>query len=130
MDNAILVDQLPKIIKILKQRQEQHIALFMLKAVDADIAIWNLIVSTTAYENLTTKKALKNLLGILKVNLSKEILKRIIRLTVLKTDDPFAEQINRAFCVTDGIKYVQSSLIAAFILKMQSFSGLSLFRLN
>jgi hypothetical protein len=77
MDNETLVGQLPKIVKILEQKQE-HVALFMLKAVDADIAIWNLIVSTTTYDDLTTKKALKDLLNILKANISKESLKKII----------------------------------------------------
>ncbi len=108
MDNEILVKEFPKIIRILKE-EGTHISLFMLKAADIDIMGWNLIVSTVRYDSLTTKNALKELVGILKNNMKKNILKEISRLTVLKTDDPFVEEINRTFQTENSIKYIKSS---------------------
>jgi len=108
MDKEILVKEFRKIIRILKQ-DHTHIALFMLKTADIDVMGWNLIVSTVRYDSLTTKNALKELVGILNKNMKKDILKEIIRLTVLKTDDPFVEEINRTFQTKNSIKYIKSS---------------------
>ena len=40
------------------------------------------------------------------------VLKSIIRVTILKTSDPFVEEINRVFPVTHGVKHIQSSVIS------------------
>lgn len=88
-------------------------ALFMLKSADTDIPdYWNVIVSTPDYDSLTTKKALKHLIPVLRNNLSREVLGRIIRLTVLKTDDPFTKGMNRTFDVRNSEKYIHSSVVS------------------
>ncbi|RLC04106.1 MAG: hypothetical protein DRI57_28570 [Deltaproteobacteria bacterium] len=112
MDNEILVKEFRKIVRILRQEQGR-MALFMLKSADTDIAgYWNVIVSTSEHDSLTTKKALKHLVRILRNNLSREVLRRIIRLTVLKTDDPFTKGITRKFNVRNSEKYIQSSVVS------------------
>lgn len=108
MDNEILVKEFRKIIKILKA-EDTHIALFMLKAADIEVMGWNLIVSTVRYDSLTAKKALKELVGILNKNMKKNILKEISRMTVLKTNDPLVEEINRTFRIKNSIKYINAS---------------------
>ncbi len=67
--------------------------------------------------NLTTKKALKHLIPVLRNNLSREVLRRIIRLTVLKTDDPFTKGMNRAFDVRNSEKYIRSSVVSGIYIE-------------
>jgi len=114
MDNEILVEEFRKIVRILR-REQGRMALFMLKS---DIeSYWNVIVSTPEYDSLTSKKALKHLIPVLRNNLSREVLRRIIRLTVLKTDDPFTNGINRAFNVRGSEKYIQSSVVSGIYIE-------------
>ncbi|MCP4110513.1 MAG: hypothetical protein GY749_34155 [Desulfobacteraceae bacterium] len=116
MNNEILVKEFRKIEKILEQ-EHGHVVLFMLKAFDTDILLWNVIVSTPEYDKMTTKKALKHLISILRSNLGKDILRKILRLTVLKTNDPFVEEMNRVFKVKDFEKYIRPSVISGIYLE-------------
>ncbi len=81
MDNEILVKEFRKIVNILNQ-EHGHVLLFMLKAFDIDILLWNVIVSTPEYDKMATKKALEHLISIVRSNLGKDILRKILRLTV------------------------------------------------
>ncbi|QTA87890.1 Uncharacterized protein dnm_039300 [Desulfonema magnum] len=106
-----------KIVRILR-REQGEIALFMLKSADTDIAdYWNVIVSTPDYDSLTTKKALKHLVSILRSNLSKDVFRRILRVTVLKTDDPFTREINRAFNVKNSEEYIHLSVVSGIYIE-------------
>ncbi len=58
MDNELLVTEFHKIIDILKEKG--HISLFMLQSLEYDINDFNLIISTSEYDDLTTKQALMN----------------------------------------------------------------------
>ena len=114
MDNEILLEEFRKIVRILR-REQRRMALFMLKS---DIeSYWNVIVSTPEYDSLTAKKALKHLISILRSNLSREVLRRIIRLTVLKTDDPFTKGMNRTFDVRNSEKYIRSSVVSGIYIE-------------
>ena len=81
-----MVKEFRKIVRILKR---ERMALFMPKNSDTDIPnYWNAIVSTPEYDSLTIKEALKHLWpAYFSSNLGREVLRRIIRLTVLKTDN-------------------------------------------
>lgn len=116
MDNEILVKEFQKMIKGLKQ-EKGAISLFMLKAFDADMNDWNLVVSAPAYDNLTLKTALTHLITVLNNHLSQAILRRIIQSSILKTTDPFVREINQVFKVTNTVKYVHSSVISGIYLE-------------
>lgn len=111
MDHEILVNEFRKILQVVKHEQEA-ISLFMLKALDADVNMWNLMVSSLEYDAVSTKKAVQQIIHILNTHLKKSLLKNIIRVTILKTSDPFVEEINRVFPVTHGVKHIQSSVIS------------------
>jgi hypothetical protein len=111
MDHEILVNEFRKILQVVKHEQVA-ISLFMLKALDADVNMWNLIVSSLEYDPVSTKKAVQQIIHILNTHLKKSLLKSIIRVTILKTSDPFVEEINRVFPVTHGVKHIQSSVIS------------------
>ena len=107
MDNELLVTEFYKIIDILKK--DGDIALFMLQPLDYYINDFSLVISTSTYDNLTKKEALMKFFTILKYNLNKEISKRIMRVTVLKTTDSFVKNINQMFKVTNcSIRYLNS----------------------
>ncbi|MDM8551488.1 hypothetical protein QUF72_15485 [Desulfobacterales bacterium HSG2] len=112
MDNAILVKEFREIVKVIKE-ELGHVALFMFKAFDSDIDLWNLIVSIRGYDDMTNKEALKHLINTLNSRVSREILKKIIRMTVLKTNAPFVAEVNRAFDGSgDSVKYIHSSVMS------------------
>ncbi len=111
MDNEILVKEFRQMTKIFK-REKGPVSLLMLKAFDAHMNDWNLIVSAPAYDNLMLKAALTDLITIFNKHLSQAIAEQIIRSTVLKTSDPFVNEINQAFKVTNAVKYVYSSVIS------------------
>jgi len=116
MDNEILVTEFSQMIKALR-REKGPILLFMLKAFDAEMDDWNLIVSAPAYDNLSPKTALIDLITVLNNHLSQTILKKIIQSTILKTTDPFVTEINQVFKVTNTIKYVHSSVISGIYIE-------------
>jgi hypothetical protein len=116
MDHEILVKEFRKMAKILKQ-EKGPIALLMLKAFDAQMNAWNLIVSAPAYDNLMLKVALTDLVTVFNKHLSLAISEQIIRSTILKTTDPFVKEINQAFKVTNTVKYVYSSVISGIDLE-------------
>lgn len=127
MDYEVLVDELRHILNILQQEQG-HIALFMLKVIDADTSDWNLIVSTLEYDRVSTKQAITHLASLLNTHLSPDIIKKIVRITILKTADPFVVEINHAWKVINTVQYIQSLSVAgisierAIILKSHHIS--------
>jgi len=117
MDNEILVKEFGQMPKILKQ-EKGPLSLLMLKAFDAEMNdYWNLIVSAPAYDNLTLKMALTDLVTICNKHLSKAVLETITRTIILETTDPFVREINQAFKVKNTVKYVYSSVIAGIHLE-------------
>jgi len=117
MDNEILVKEFGKMTRILKQEKGQ-LSLLMLKAFDAEMNdYWNLIVSTPAYDNLTLKMALTDLVTIFNNHLSQAVLETITRTIILETTHPFVREINQAFKVKKTVKYVYSSVISGIHLE-------------
>ncbi|EDN65877.1 hypothetical protein BGP_1817 [Beggiatoa sp. PS] len=76
-----------------------------------------MIVSAPAYDNLTLKMALTDLVTICNKHLSKAVLETITRTIILETTDPFVREINQAFKVKNTVKYVYSSVIAGIHLE-------------
>ncbi len=117
MDNEILVKEFREMTRILKQ-EKGSLSLLMLKAFDAEMNdYWNLIVSTPAYDKLTLKMALTDLVTLFNKHVSKTILESITRTIILETTDPFVKEINQAFKVKNTVKYVYSSAISGIYLE-------------
>ncbi|HIE02595.1 MAG TPA: hypothetical protein EYP59_20310 [Thiotrichaceae bacterium] len=117
MDNEILVKEFGKMTQIIKQ-EKGPLSLLMLKAFDAEMNdYWNLIVSTPAYDNLTLKMALTDLITLFNKHLSQAVLETIARTIILETTDPFVKEINQAFKVKNTVKYVYSAVISGINLE-------------
>ncbi len=111
MDNDTLVKESHKIISILKK--EGHVSLFMLKSLEYDVNDLSLIISSSAYDNLSKKQALMQLLDMLDHHLNEKMLKKIMRITILKTTDSFVKAINQLFQVTHfSVTYLNSAIIS------------------
>ncbi len=117
MDHEILVKECQKVLAALTQKH-YHIAVFMLKAVEADLNAWNLIVSVVEYDQLSPKTAVKQVVHLLKTTVKQSVLQRIVRVTVLKTTDPFIKEIAGLYPVkTPSRHYLQSSFIGNIYLE-------------
>jgi hypothetical protein len=117
MDNEILVKEFSQMPNIIKQ-EKGSLSLLMLKAFDAEMNdYWNLIVSASAYDNLTLKMALTDLVTICNKHLSQAVLETITRTIILETTNPFVREINQAFQVKNTVKYVYSSVISGIYLE-------------
>jgi hypothetical protein len=99
------------------QQENGPVSLFMLKAFDAEIPRWNIIVSAPRYDDLSLKTALTHLITALNHHLCQTVLKQIIRSTVLDTTAPFVKEINQVFKVKNTVKYVYSSVISGIYLE-------------
>ncbi len=111
MDHEILVTTFQHVVQALRQRTG-HIALFLLNALDTENTSWNILVSTHGYDQMTIKTALDDFMTILESHVEKNILRHILRVTILKTSDPFVKAVNRTFDVTEKSQYVYSCTLA------------------
>jgi len=107
MDHEILVTAFQHVVQTLHQRTG-HIALFLLNALDSENTSWNILVSTQGYDEMTIKTALNDFMTILESQLEQELLKNILRVTILKTSDPFVKAVNHAYDITDRPQYLYS----------------------
>ena len=97
MDQEVLVSQLQKLAKTL-EKKAGPVALFMLLAPDVQTEdAWNLIVSARGLDEKSRASAIKQLTEWLREQVDKPHWRRIARVTVLRTDDPFVKALNRAF---------------------------------
>jgi hypothetical protein len=97
MDQEVLVEQLQKLAKTL-DKKAGPVALFMLLAPDVRTEdAWNLIVSAQGLDPKSRGSAIKQLTTWLREQVDKAYWRRIARVTVLRTDDPFVTAVNRAF---------------------------------
>ena len=98
------------------KKQQGHIALYMLIGTGfSSTPSWNLVVSAAGYDTLSKKQAIENLLELLKNTLTKDTLRSLARITILKTNDSFVAALNQMFSVTED-----SSMI------LQNFSVLDM----
>ncbi|MCP4396684.1 MAG: hypothetical protein GY801_05180 [bacterium] len=111
MDHEILVSTFQEVVQALRQRTG-HIALFLLNALDTENTSWNILISTDAYDQMTIKTALNDFMTILERHVETDVLKNILRVTILKTSDPFVKAVNRTFDATEKAQYLYACTLA------------------
>lgn len=117
MDHEILVKECQKVLAVFTQ-QRYHMAVFMLKAIEADLNAWNLIVSATEFDTMSTKAAVRHVVQLLKTVVKQSVLQRIVRVTVLNTTDPFVEAVTQTTPVTSSARrYLQSAFMGDIYLE-------------
>jgi len=111
MDNAVLVDDLRKVVTTLR-KDKGHVALFVLIGVDTETEqTWNLVASVAGYDELPIKEALVHFINLVRENVNVGHLKSLTRMTILKTSDPFVKSMNQTFNVKNSTVRLQSTSI-------------------
>jgi hypothetical protein len=112
MDRAVLVDDLKGLYKALDQKFGP-VVLAMLLFPDPGLEdLWNLIVSAESLDALGRAEAISAVVDLMSKNLKQETRRRIIRVTVLKTDDPFVKAMNSSYQAEDSILNVNSAFVS------------------
>ncbi|MBN2267362.1 MAG: hypothetical protein JW725_03425 [Candidatus Babeliaceae bacterium] len=111
MDHEILVSTFHEVVQALRQRTG-HIALFLLNALDTENTSWHILISTDTYDQMTIKTALRDFMTILERHVETNVLKSILRVTILKTSDSFVKAVNRTFDVTEEVEYLYTCTLA------------------
>ncbi len=114
MDHETLVNAFQQIVQILRQ-QKGHVALFLLNALETEHI--NIIVSAQGYDQLTMKVALDDFMSLLESRLEKDILRSILRVTILKTSDPFVKAVNQTFAVIHAPQYLHSCTVSGIYIE-------------
>jgi len=117
MDNALLVDELKKVVTAVR-RGKGHIALFMLTGSDTETAqTWNLVVSATGYDQVPIKDAVAHLINLVREHVSEEHLRLLTRATILKTADPFVKAMNQTYSIRSSTARLQSATIFGILIE-------------
>jgi hypothetical protein len=112
MDQEILVTDLRKLYRTVDERFGP-VALMMLLAPDPfSESDWNLIVSAKGLDGLTRGRAIRKMVDLLAGTFQKDNWQRILRVTVLKTDDPFVRGMNDLFGAEESILNVQAAVVS------------------
>ena len=94
MDQEVLVKELRDVVARL-EKKEGPVLLLLLAASDAGIDIWNVIVSSPAFDHIPRSEATRKLSEYLRKSLDESSWPSIGRTTVLRTDDPFVQGVIR-----------------------------------
>lgn len=130
MDQEILVNGCRRVMQQL-QRDGKHISLFMLNAIFTDMDTWNLMISAVEYDHVTRKTALNQVIAVLRELLSEDSLTHILRITILKTSDPFVKAVNQRVRLKNSVQFLHDAVIAgveieqAIILASRSWASRS-----
>jgi hypothetical protein len=112
MDRAVLVDDLKGLYKALDQTFGP-VVLAMLLIPDPGLEnLWNLIVSAEGLDVLDRAEAIGAVVDLMSKNLTQETRRRIIRVTVLKRDDPFVKAMNSSYQAEDSVLNVNSAFVS------------------
>jgi hypothetical protein len=114
MDRQVLVAEIEKLSRKLRQR-EGPLALLMLVASDPLAEDdWNIIVSAPGFNRKTRAEGVRQLTALLRKTLNRRVWPTIKRVTVLRTDDPFVTAMTSAFTTEQGIMDIQSCNVYGF----------------
>jgi len=112
MDRAVLVNDLKKLYKALDQKFGP-VVLAMLLIPDPGLEdLWNLIVSAESLDALGRVEATGAVVELMSKNLTEETRKRIIRVTVLRRDDPFVRAMNSSYEAEGSILNLNSAFVS------------------
>jgi hypothetical protein len=108
MDQEVLVNQLRKLARTV-EKKAGPVALFMLLAPDRETEnAWNLMVSARGFDARSRATAIKQLTEWLRQSVDESYWSRFVRVTVLRTDDPFVKEMNKAFQPKRSVINLQS----------------------
>lgn len=112
MDQKALVEDLKGLFQEVDRRYGP-VALMMLLASDPEREdAWNLIVSTKEFDRTSRSDAIGKMTDLLATVLQRKNWERILRVTVLKTDDPFVQEMNGIFETNESVLRLRSEFVS------------------
>ena len=112
MDQDLLVVGAAKLAEELEKRVGP-LALFMLLAPDTETDdAWHLIVSAPGFDARPRTKAIGEIIDLLRSDLPKAAWERVLRVTVLRTSEPFVRGMNTTFNAEHSVRHLNSVNIA------------------
>lgn len=115
MDHEILVNQLRLLLEKLSDKWGP-VALFMLNTFGPGFAQpWHLIVSAKELDQLSRSDAIKKMTTLIREHGDESFWRPLIRITVLKTQDPFVRSVNASMQVSPNeIETISDITVAGF----------------
>lgn len=114
MDREVLVEEIQKLRRELKER-EGPLALLMLVSPDPAVTDdWNIVVSARGFNGKTRAESVRQLTDALRRTVSKKMWPTIRRATVLPTNDPFVHAMTSTFAMEDSVFDLESCSISGF----------------
>ncbi|MDE2798449.1 MAG: hypothetical protein OXI94_07250 [Gemmatimonadota bacterium] len=115
MDHEILVNQLRLLLEKLSDKWGP-VALFMLNTFGPGFAQpWHLIVSAKELDYLSRSEAIKEMTTLVREHGDESFWRPLIRITVLKTQDPFVRSVNASMQVSPNeIETISDTTVAGF----------------
>ena len=112
MDQKALVEDLKGLFREVDS-QYGPVALMMLLASDLEREdAWNLIVSTKEFDRTSRGDAIGKMTELLATVLQRKNWEKIIRVTVLKTDDPFVQEMNEIFETNESVLRLRAEYVS------------------
>ena len=117
MDKEILVEAFRRVLVRL-DREAGPVALLMLLAPDTSGESWTVLCSASGFDRERRSATLHWLTTALQDALDAKTLHTIRRASVLRTDDPFVQAVNRAFHVTSSAMELFEANVSGFEIPM------------
>lgn len=114
MDRQILVKEMQKLARELRQREGPLVLLMLVSpdpAVDDD---WNIVVSAQGFNRKTRAEGVREFTTMLRHTLSADIWPKIKRVTVLRTDDQFVDAMTSTFQTQRAVLDLQTRNVFGF----------------
>jgi len=114
MDREVLVRQMRKVERELRQ-EVGPLALLMLVSADSSADdTWNVIVSARGFNRKTRAEGIREFVDLLRRTLSKSMWPHVQRVTVLRTDDPFVQGMTSEFHPKRAALFLRSCNLFGF----------------
>ena len=114
MDREVLVEQIQKLERELRKRHGP-IAVLMLVSPDPSIDDqWHVVVSAKGFNRISRAEGLRQLTTLMRRVLAKDLWPRIMRASVLRTDDPFVVAMTAEFHTIRSVVDLHSRQVVGF----------------
>ncbi|HEX3552002.1 MAG TPA: hypothetical protein VIA62_02100 [Thermoanaerobaculia bacterium] len=112
MDQEILVEDFQRVFRELSKQRGPVLLLMLLAPEISSERDWNVVVSAKGFDAMDRASAIRDVVRLLKRTLSDENWRRVLRVTVLKTDDEFVRALTRTHQTKGSVVNLYSANIS------------------
>jgi|SRR5947209_14400309 len=112
MDQEVLVEDFQRVFQELSKQRGPVFLLMLLAPEISSEWDWNVVVSAKGFDGIDRASAIREVVKLLKSTLRDENWRRVLRVTVLKTDDKFVRALTRAHQTKGSVVNLYSANIS------------------